>query len=285
MSVSSLRLLSVAALAAATFAVQAHTPYLQPNIVNASARTSTISIDASLTDEMFIPDIAFGDHPFSWTAPDGSVHEIPKNAIIQLPTRTVVEHKITDAQPGTYRVVAGPRVGAVSRSWELDGKTVRSRDPKEVMPAGATLKSHSQSIGTSEVYITIGGEPNAGALKPSGKGLEIVPAANTHPNVLLKGGTLNVTVQYNGKPLADNEISLVYSNRDMSGVTSRDAVKTDAKGQASIALAQPGMYLASVRYAEDETLSPTKPVVRYSHSLTFNVMEKKKEPRQAAAAH
>jgi len=283
MSTSVLRHLSIAAIAAAALSAQAHSPYLQPNIVNVGTRTATISVDASLTDEMFIPDIAFGKHPFAWTAPDGKVYEAPQESIIQLPTRTILEYKITDAQPGTYRVTAGPRIGAVSRSWEIDGKTVRSRDPNEVMPAGATLKSHSQSIGTSEVYITIGDKPDAVALKPSGKGLEIVPAANTHPNQLLKGGKLNITVQYNGKPVGDTEVGITYANRDMSGVSSRETVKTDAKGQATIALAQPGMYLASVRYAEDETLSATKPTVRYSSSLTFNVMEKKKEPRQAAA--
>jgi len=282
MSHVSLRHTSLALLAVATLSAQAHSPYVQPNIVNVGTRTATLSVDASLTDEMFIPDVPFGKHPFSWTAPDGKVVDAPQEAIIQLPTRTIMEHKLTDAQPGTYRVTAGPRVGAISRSWEIDGKTVRSHNPADVMPAGATLKSHSQSIGTSEVYITIGDTPDHAALQPKGKGLEIVPASDTHPNQLLKGGKINITVQYDGKPLGNTDVAITYSNRDMSGVSNKQTVKTNAKGQASIPLAQPGLYLASVRYAEDDSWSAEKPVVRYSSSLTFNVMEKKKEPRQAA---
>jgi len=277
-----LRHASMTLLAVAALSAQAHSPYLQPNIVNVGTRTATLSVDASLTDEMFIPDVPFGKHPFSWTAPDGKRYDAPQEAIIQLPTRTIMEHKITDAKPGTYRVTAGPRVGAISRSWEIDGKTIRSHNPADVMPAGATLKSHSQSISVSEVYVTIGGKPDNTAIQPTGKGLEILPASDSHPNQLLKGGKFNITVQYNGKPLENTEVGITYSNRDMSGISSKQTVKTDAKGQTSIALAQPGLYLASVRHAEDDTWTAEKPAVRYSSSLTFNVMEKKKEPRQAA---
>jgi len=65
------------ALSTVSLAAQAHTPYLLPNIFHASNRKPVISVDVSLTDNFFIPDLAYGDHPFSVIAPNGAVISIP----------------------------------------------------------------------------------------------------------------------------------------------------------------------------------------------------------------
>jgi len=262
------RLLCATLLSAACAGAHAHTPYLLPNIFQTSERTPVISVDASLTDTLFIPDIAYGKHPFSLTGPDGKTVSIPQADIHQLATRTVVEHRLTDAK-GTFRITAGPRVGTPFRTWEIDGKTERVRDPKVPMPAGAVLKSHSQSISVAEAYITIGDKPDNGALKARGKGLEIVPA--THPGALFAGDKFAFAVHYDGKPLAGHAVKVIYSNMDFSGSSTAQEVKTDAQGRVDYALANPGVYMAQVSYSDNTPPDPEKPARRYSNTLTFHV--------------
>jgi len=259
-------LLCAAVLAAS--GAHAHTPYLLPNIFTTSERTAVISADASLTDQMFIPDVPWGRHPVSFTAPDGKVVPIPAADIHQLATRTVIEHKLGKAR-GTYRITAGPRTGTPFRTWEIDGKTERVRDPKVPMPAGAVLKSHSQSISLSEAYVTVGDKPDSGALKARGKGLEIVPSS--HPGELFAGDTFAFAVHYDGKPLAGHAVNVVYSNMDFSGSSTRAELKTDAQGRIQHPLAQPGLYIAQVSYSTNTPLSAEKPTLRYSNTLTFHV--------------
>jgi len=272
------------ALSTVSLAAQAHTPYLLPNIFHASNRKPVISVDVSLTDNFFIPDLAYGDHPFSVIAPNGAVISIPKSDVLQLATRTVVEHKLAVAEgadpAGVYRVVAGPRVGTPSRSWEINGEVKRIRDPNEKMPAGAKLQSHTQSIATMEAYVTVGAArsaegqpprptPETKALKATGKGLEIVPISP--PNQLFAGGRFDFRVQFNGKLLPNHKVDVVHSNMDLSGNSSRASVNTDRQGAVSYALSQPGVYMATVRYSEDGPVSASKPNLNYSHALTFQV--------------
>jgi len=259
----------------------AHSPYLLPSNFQLGTRNATISVDAALTDNFFLPDIAYGKHPFSVTTPDGTTVQIPESDIYQLPTRTVVEHKLAEAKPGTYRITAGPRGANPSRSWEINGETKRIRDPNEVMPAGAVLKTHTLSVALAEAYVTVGRAEEGTALpKPTGKGLEFVPIS--HPNRLSVGGKFEFAVHYNGKPLAEHAVSVVHSDMDFSGRSQRESLKTDARGRVSYALDKQGVYMASIRYAEDGPLRADKPNMSYSTSLTFNVT--KPAPAPAAGA-
>jgi len=280
---SAARLLAVSALSAASLAayapVYAHSPYLLPSNFQLGTRSATISVDAALTDNFFLPDIAYGKHPFSVTTPDGTVVQIPESDIHQLPTRTVVEHKLAEPKPGTYLITAGPRGGSARRTWEINGETKRVNDPNEVMPAGAVLKTHTQSVALAQAYVTVGrAEEGAAIPKATGRGLEFVPIS--HPNRLTLGGSFEFAVHYNGRPLADHAVALVHSDMDFSGRSHRESLKTDARGRVSYALTKYGVYMASIRYAEDGPVRADKPTMSYSNSLTFNVTK----PAPAAAA-
>jgi len=279
-----IQLWGLLALSAVSLSAQAHTPYLLPNIFHASNRKPVISVDVSLTDNFFIPDVAYGDHPFSVKTPAGALISIPKNDVLQLATRTVVEHKLAVAEgtdpAGIYRVIAGPRVGTPSRSWEINGEVKRVRDPNEKMPAGAKLQSHSQSISTLEAYVTVGAArvaegqpprpaPDTQALKASGRGLEIVPV--NAPDQLFAGGRFDFRVQFDGKLLPGHKVDVVYSNMDFSGKSQRISLNSDRQGKVSVPLSQPGVYMATVRFNEDAPVSASKPNRNYSHALTFQV--------------
>nr|WP_312373480.1 DUF4198 domain-containing protein [Delftia acidovorans] len=194
-------------LSAVCISAQAHTPYLLPASFEAQPR-AVISVDASFADKFFIPEVAFGETRFTVMAPDGSV--TPMADVRQFKTRTVAEHQLPD-EKGTYRVSTGPRLGAVFRSWERNGKVETARDPATPTPADARLLSHYQSLSVSETYITVG-KPSRAALAPSGKGLEIVPV--THPADLFAGEKFDFTVQYDGKPLAAQKVEIFRSAMD-----------------------------------------------------------------------
>jgi len=284
---SAARVLAASILSAASLSAylpaHAHSPYLLPSNFQLGTRSATISVDAALTDNFFLPDIAYGKHPFSVTGPDGVTVQIPEADVHQLPTRTVVEHKLAEPKPGTYRITAGPRAASASRSWEINGETKRVRDANEVMPAGAVLKTHTLAVALAEAYVTVGrAEEGATVPAPTGKGLEFVPIS--HPNRLTLGGKFDFAVHYNGRPLADHAVSLVHSDMDFSGRSQRASLKTDARGRVSYALDKAGVYMASIRYAEEGPVRADKPNMSYSNSLTFNVTKPAPAPAAAAGA-
>jgi len=257
----------VLSLLAAAWGAYAHTPYVLPNNFEVSARSAVISADASLTEDFFVPDVSYGQHPFSLTAPDGSVIAIPEADIHPLAVRTAVEHKLTDAVAGTYRLTAGPRVGTIMRSWEQDGEVKRVRDPEVPMPAGAELKSHSQSISVSESYISIGEINPDQKFRGTGKELEVVPV--THPGQLVVGNAFDFVIQHNGQPLPHHKVEIIYA--DSAGNNPKHTLETDSTGTVHYVLEQPGTYLASVRYSAGGPVSATHPTLNYSHTLTFHV--------------
>lgn len=256
---------ALALLSACCLSAQAHTPYLLPTSFEAAPR-AVISVDASFADKFFIPEVAFGETRFTLTAPDGTVTPIAD--VRQFKTRTVAEHKLPD-EKGTYRVSTGPRLGAIFRSWERNGKVETARDPSTPTPADARLLSHYQSLSVSETYITVG-KPSAAALKPSGKGLEIVPA--THPSDLFAGEKFDFTVQYEGKPLAGQKVEIFRSAMDLASQHSVDALTTDGQGRISYALPKSGIYLALVRLRADAPAGAAAPQYGNNYTLTFRVL-------------
>ena len=116
------------------------------------------------------------------TAPDGSAVK-PEN-MHKGKLRSVFDLNL--AQPGTYRI-AVLNDGVFAR-WKdkATGQTKRARGTPEniasQIPADAQEVEVTQSAGRIETFVTVG-KPSA--LKPSGKGLELVTAAN--PTDLVKG--------------------------------------------------------------------------------------------------
>jgi len=255
-------------LIAAPATVHAHTPYLLPSKFEVSARSAVISAEASLTEQFFVPDGNYGAQPFTLTAPDGAVISIPETDIHPLAVRTVVEHRLPEALPGTYRLSAGPRVERISRSWEIDGELKRIRDPEEVMPEGAVLKSHSQSFSASESYITVGEADSEQVFSARGEGLEIVPIS--HPGQLQAGQPLELQIYYAGQPLPHHAVDLIAVT-DFSGKHSKHSAETDDNGHVRYVPAQPGIYLASVRFSPGGELSAAKPLLNYSVNVSFQV--------------
>lgn len=250
-----------------TLTAQAHTPYLLPNSFDVQPK-GMIGVDASFSEKFFIPDVAFGDTAFAVIAPDGE--RIPFGDIHQFRQRTSAEQKLPD-QKGTYRLTTGPRLGAVFRTWERNGKVESARDPQQPVPPDAKLLSHYQSLSISESYVTAAGVPSKGALAPYGKGLEIV--AVTHPSDLFVGEKFNFIVQYDGKPLANQKVSIYRSAMDLASQNTVQSISTDADGKVALPLEKSGIYLALVRYRTAAPVGATAPMYGNNYTLTFRVLD------------
>lgn len=244
----------------------AHTPYLAPASFEVRP-DSTVTLDASFAETFFVPEVVFDNSEFLITLPDGSTRT--PDTVQRLKTRAVVETTLP-GQKGTYRFSTGNRLGAVFRTWELNGKTGSSRDPAVPLPAGATLTSHYQSLSRSEAYLTAGG-PTATALKPYGTGLELVPV--THPNDLYRGEHFDFSVQYDGKPLPNQKVEIHRALGDGVAQPAPVMLTTDAAGKARFALDQAGTYLALIRHRGPAPAGAAAPQYGNNYTLTFRVLE------------
>lgn len=257
-------LLLAAGLAAG--AAHAHTPFLLPTNFDVQPK-GTIGVDAGFTEKFFTSDVAFGNTAFTIVMPSGE--RIPFGDIHQFKGRTVAEQKLPD-EKGTYRLSTGPRLGAVFRTWERNDKTESARDPQQATPPDAKLLSHYQSLSISEAYVTAG-KPSEKALAPTGKGLEIVPI--THPSDLFVGEKFEFSVQFDGKPLANQKVGIYRSPMDLASQSILQNISTDAEGKAVLPLTKAGIHLALIRHKAPAPAGAAAPTYGHNTTLTFRVLD------------
>jgi len=251
---------------------RAISPYVLP--LNFDVRAgSVLTIDAGFTQKIFIPATPVGDTVFTITRPNGTQEAI--TTVHHLKTRSVLEYALPaeeQAARGTWRISTGPRLGRVFRSWEKDGKVERATHTDQAMPAGAKLLNHYQTVGRAESYVTVGA-PTREALKPHGKGLEIVPV--THPNDLYTGEAFAFIVQFDGKPLAGNQLDIYRSNTSKAETEhSVTHITTDAQGRATFPLKHSGLYQAYVRHDSQAPAGAAVPTYGNRYALTFRVLDR-----------
>lgn len=260
-----LTLLTAIAFASASATASAHTPYLAPSDF-APRAGQTIALDAAFAETFFVPEAAFDASRFTVTGPDRSTTALA--AVQVMKTRTVAEYTLP-ASNGSYRLSTGPRLGALFRSWEIDGKRVSARDPAVPIPAGAKLISNFQSLTLAETYLSVAA-PDRAALAARGQGLEFVPVS--HPNDLYVGEAFDFVVQYDGKPLPAQQVEVSEAVWTSDRKPQTQTLTSDANGRVRLALTQAGTFIALSRH---RAAAPSgAPVPEYSHSytLTFAVL-------------
>lgn len=253
-------------LLACCLSARSHTPYLAPGSFD-PMNGEMVTLDAAFGEAFFVPEVVFDNSEFAVVNPDGKT--VPVDTLQRLKTRAVAEHHLA-ADKGTYRFSTGHRLGAIFRTWEVDGKQESTRDPTKPLPEGAKLLVHYQSLSLSETYITAGA-PTQAALKPYGKGLELVPT--THPSDLYAGEKFDFSVLYNGKPLADQKIEIFSATGDRNSEKPVATLTTDAQGKATFDLDKPGEFLALIRYRGKAPEGAAAPVYGYNYTLSFRVLE------------
>ncbi|MDL9997106.1 DUF4198 domain-containing protein [Variovorax sp. J22P240] len=263
----SLRTLALGlALCAGTAAVQAHNAWLMPSSTVLS-KADWITVDAAVSNDLFF----FNHNPLNLdslavTAPDGSTVK-PEN-MFKGKLRSVFDLNLT--QSGTYRV-ALVNDGVFAR-WKdkATGQAKRARGTAEniagQIPADAQEVEITQSAGRNETFITVG-KPSA--LRPTGKGLELISA---NPTDLVKGEKTSFTLQLDGQPAKDLEVTVTLGNTRYRDKLDELKIKTDAKGQFSVTWPVAGMYWLDVNTTDQKTSAPKAKERRLSYAATLEVM-------------
>ena len=267
---------TVLALALATVSLHAaaHRPWLLPQQTNAEGKEPWVTIDGAISEGLF--DI---DH--NALKLDGALVTDPDGATTPAPTplmgkqRSSFDLKMT--KTGTYKVSLVN--SSVMASYKEAGATETKRfrgaeaDLAKSIPAGATDVRTMRTHNRLETFVSAN-RASTGALKPSGVGLEMVPV--THPTEMRSGETATWRFQLDGKPLANFAFSFTPGGVKYRGVLGEQRLTTNAKGETSIKLPEPGMYWLHAAYpaAMEKGMPDTGPadVRRFSYAATLEIL-------------
>lgn len=242
-------------------ATQAHTPYLKPLSFEPVSR-GTVTLDASFAEQFFVPEVAISNAKFDVETPDGKLS--PVETVVDLKTRNVLEQIME--QEGTYRFSTGKRLGAIFRVYDLNGERGSVRGNQEPLPEGAVLTEHFQSVTSAVTYVSKKG-PTDTVLAAREEGLELVP--HTHPNGLFSGDTFSFALTYDGKPVADENVTLYLASDQFSEESDFQTLTTNARGEASATLSTQGLYLLQARIKAPAPENAGVPVYSYTTTLTL----------------
>lgn len=267
---SLMKLISAAVISAALLTpltALAHDTWLLPS-KTVLASGQWVTVDAAASTLPFIKDHAplrLNDDNLRITAPDGSAVEAQNLAIGKL--RSTFDLQLT--QEGTYKIAV--LFDAIMASWE-DGDQRHRWPPRggsfsaegfaKAVPKKAKNLRVTQMIRRMETYVTAG-QPDAGALKPQGKGLELVPV--TPFNDLYSDESATFQLLLDGKPAANQAVEVIADGVRYRTAVNEIALTTDKDGRFSITWPGPGMYWLKTSLRDDKA---TKPATERSLSFT-----------------
>lgn len=246
----------------------AHKAWLLPSETVISAKDPWITVDAAVSNDLFY----FNHMPLRLdglviTAPDGTTAQPENSATGKF--RSTFDVHLT--QQGTYRIAV---VNAgLNASWDEAGKPKRWRGNAETfakeVPKDAKDLKVTQSAGRVETFVTAG-KPSGDALKPTGKGLELVPV--THPNDLFAGEQATFKLLIDGKAAPDLKIEIT---RD--GIRYRDKqheieATSDKDGQFTVTWPEAGRYWLETGLQDDAATLPPAKQRRATYVATFEVL-------------
>ncbi|PXF31713.1 hypothetical protein WH50_08170 [Pokkaliibacter plantistimulans] len=114
------------------------------------------------------------------------------------------------------------------------------------LPDDGKAKHIVHSLSRVETFVTRG-KPTDAALKPTNKGIEMVPL--THPADLFTGEPATFQFLLNGKPAADLAVELTPGGTAYRNERLTQSLKTDGEGKIKVEWPMAGPYLVEV---EDE---------------------------------
>lgn len=250
---------TIAALAAST-AAQAHMPYVLPTLFDLG-KGDHVTVQSSFAEDAFVPEVAMRDAPFHLVGPNGDV--LPTGPITYLRDLTVFEADLP--ADGTYRISTGQRAGRKGKMFRV-GNTWEVRGEGGEVPAGAELVD-VQSMTLAEAFVTRG-QPTNTALKPAGKALEIEPI--THPNGIGANAAADFRLLFEGRPLADAEVTLFRSAGYHDGRKIAAQTKSGADGRFSLTPPDAGTYLILVGHRGAAPAGAETPYRSYTYTLAFD---------------
>lgn len=259
-----------ALLACAATPALAHRLWIIPSLSVLSGEDQWVTFDAAVSNNLFFPNHhATPLAGITVTGPDGKPVELQNAKEGEI--RTTFDVKLT--QPGTYK--AATIRDTIAAQWTENGETKRWRgDAAKFAADGIKDKPGvklTHNVSRVETVVT-SGEPGGEALKPTGKGLELV-IDKTHPNDLLQGEKASFFLHLNGKPAADCKVTVVKGDDRYRNDAGETTVTTNAEGRFEVTWAAPGRYWlnASVE-GEGAKIEGIATTSRSAYTTTFEVL-------------
>ncbi len=234
----------------------AHNTWLQPSKTVLSTG-QWVTFDGGASTQPFVKDHApLRLDALVITAPDGTPVHAQNVTVGKLRSSFDLELD----QEGTYKIAVVMQ--GMMATWEEDEQRKRWPGRGEIftpegfakaVPTDAQNLRVSEMIRRLETYVTAG-QPNDAALKPSGKGLELIPV--TAFNDLYSDEPATFQLLLDGKPAADLTVEIIAD-----GIRYRDAVdpielKTDADGRFTVTWPRPGLYWVNASLQDEHATAP-----------------------------
>lgn len=234
--------LATAAVLALPAAVHAHRAWLLPSGTVYSGQQPWVSVDAAISNDIFYYEHnAAGLDNLLVIGPDGQPVQAENQAKGRY--RSVFDVKLS--QTGTYRIALVN--DTLIASFKVGTETKRLRGTAESLakeiPANAEDLRVSQSQNRVETFVT-SGKPTTDALKPTGRGIELVPV--THPNDLVEGDTATLRFLDNGKPAAGYAATVILGGLRYRSELGEMRLTTDKNGEIQVKWPAAGMYWVNI---------------------------------------
>lgn len=241
-------------------AAQGHMPYVLPTLFDVG-KGDHITVQSAFAEDAFLPEVAMRDAPFHLVGPDGK--DLPTGPVTHLRDLSIFEAAIP--ADGTYRVTTGQRAGRKGKMFKVGDKWEMRGEGGE--PPANAQQVDVQSMTLADAYVTRG-QPTTAALKPIGQALEI--QAITHPNGIAAGSDAAFVLLFDGKPLANADITLFRSAGYYDGRKVAAQLKSGADGKFSVKPDDAGTYLILVRHRGAAPAGAETPYRSYTYTLTFD---------------
>ena len=257
MKTNVLKPLLLAALIAGTLSAEAHRAWILPQETQLSGEERWVGFEAAVSNDIFVANYhAVRLNDLTVIQPDGDKSEAENLHTGKY--RTVFDVKLEDE--GTYKVFTASK--GMRAMWEEDGK--RRMYPgrgeqyteegfAENVPEKADKLRVMQSSRRMETFVTLGA-PTSDALKPTNKGLELVPV--THPNDLYSGEQATFKFLIDGEPAEGAELTAIREGTRYRNSQDEISAVADKKGEVKLNWKGAGRYFIEVEYKDDKAKKP-----------------------------
>ena len=249
-------------------AAQAHKMWMLPSATVISSDDAWVTVDAAVSNDLYHPDHFPAQlDQLVITAPDGSAVK-PDNAATGKYRSTF---DLAVPQKGTYRLALVNQ--GVFANYELDGQKKRWRgkpgDLKDAIPANAKNVQVSEMASRVETFVTQG-SPGGNALKPTGRGLELVPVSQ--PNDLMAGEKATFQLLLDGKPAANLKVVAINGATRYRNAQDEMDTTTDKDGRFSFTWPAAGMYWVNASTEDEHTSVKEAKRRRLAYTATLEVL-------------
>jgi len=255
----SLIALALAGLSLVSLSAHAHKPWLLPSSSQVEAGrdgNAWVTVDAAISEGLF--DI---DHQplkldgIEVTGPDGA--KVAMENVSNGKLRNTFDLKLV--KTGTYKIALVSQ--SVFGSYkDKEGNVKRFRGTEETLakdvPADVTEVKLSRTDSRLETFVS-NGDASKEVLKTTGKGLELV--AVTHPTELRAGEKATFRFLLDGKPAANQGVSLIPGGVKYRGTLGEIRKTTDANGELTFVLPAAGAYMVSSSWPAATPQAPGQP--------------------------